>query len=306
MIRNKAYKPQDVDFQLGDIVSKQSPYKVLLCSPDYFEILDVKNSYMSTNVGSTQQQLAIAQWNNLRAIYSDLEKRNIIEELLIINGEEGCEDMVFCANQTFPWISEDGTKMIVLSNMRHDSRKQEIQYFDSFFKSIQYDTIILNSPSHFEGMGDAIPLPGKNLIFGGYGFRTDFEVYERLADQIQAPIISLELVDESFYHLDTCFLPLDSRNVILYPQAFSEESYRFLEQHFECVITIPKSEAKNLFSINAHCFTGMKGEKVAIIQEGATNTIGYLNDLDYEIFETDTSEFMKSGGSVFCMKMMLY
>jgi N-dimethylarginine dimethylaminohydrolase len=26
----------------------------------------------------------------------------------------------------------------------------------------------------------------------------------------------------------------------------------------------------------------------------------------YEVYETETGEFMKSGGSVFCMKMMMY
>jgi len=30
-----------------------------------------------------------------------------------------------------------------------------------------------------------------------------------------------------------------------------------------------------------------------------------LKQCGYRIYETETSEFMKSGGSVFCMKMMM-
>ena len=46
------------------------------------------------------------------------------------------------------------------------------------------------------------------------------------------------------------------------------------------------------------------GVKTAILQHGSTVTVDVLDKEGYNVIEIDTSEFMKSGGSVFCMKMM--
>ena len=47
-------------------------------------------------------------------------------------------------------------------------------------------------------------------------------------------------------------------------------------------------------------------KKVAVLQKGSVQAIEALKAEGYEIEEIETSAFMKSGGSVFCMKMMIY
>jgi len=46
--------------------------------------------------------------------------------------------------------------------------------------------------------------------------------------------------------------------------------------------------------------------RTVVIQQGSERINRKLRALGYEVLEVDTSEFMKSGGSVFCMKMYLF
>jgi N-dimethylarginine dimethylaminohydrolase len=71
---------------------------------------------------------------------------------------------------------------------------------------------------------------------------------------------------------------------------------------FENVINAPEDEAKKLFACNATCPDG----KNVIIQKGCTNVNSALRDAGFTVHEVDTGEYLKSGGSVFCMKQMVW
>jgi N-dimethylarginine dimethylaminohydrolase len=124
---------------------------------------------------------------------------------------------------------------------------------------------------------------------------------------LQVPVVTLELVDERFYHLDTCFIPINEETVLLCPVAFSNDGLAALKKLFKNVIEVPVEEAETFFALNAHCINDQKtGKKKAVLHPGSTFTKNALIQYGYEVIETNTSEYMKSGGSVFCMKMMLY
>jgi N-dimethylarginine dimethylaminohydrolase len=152
-------------------------------------------------------------------------------------------------------------------------------------------------------MGDVIPHPGKKLLYGGYGHRTGIEAYHELAQMLDTPIVALELPNSKFYHLDTCFVPLSSTSVMLCREAFTETGLQIIGQLFAKVHVVPEDEAVASFSLNAHAFTA-HGHKIAILQKGSVVTKQILSDEGFEVYEIETGEFMKSGGSVFCMKMM--
>jgi N-dimethylarginine dimethylaminohydrolase len=42
-----------------------------------------------------------------------------------------------------------------------------------------------------------------------------------------------------------------------------------------------------------------------LIQKGSADTVDALKQRGLDVFEVETSEFMKSGGSVFCLKQEL-
>ena len=234
-----------------------------------------------------------------------LKSKGIINDVLEIKGEAGLEDMVFCANQTFPWVMEDGRKVVIMSKMKHESRQLEVMFFEEFFRDLGYEILHLQKPGFFEGMGDLIPHPGKRLLYGGYGHRTSEGTYEELEQLLDTPVITLELVDKRFYHLDTCFMPIDEQSVLISEIAFSSEGIEKIKKLYDNVVSIPIHEAAENFSLNSHCIRS-QDQRSAILQQGNTVTIEKLRSSGYEISEIDTSEFIKSGGSVFCMKMMVY
>ncbi|HRO43399.1 MAG TPA: arginine deiminase-related protein [Flavipsychrobacter sp.] len=297
------FKNSPLPFSLSEISNRTEHDSVLLCTPDHFDIVDEKNVHMAGNIGSTNQVKVFEQWNALKSVYENLKHETGLQEISVLNGAEGCEDMVFCANQTFPWQKETGEKVVVMSKMRHASRQKEVQYFEDFFVSKGFTPLHFSSNISFEGMGDVIPHPHKRLLYGGYGHRTVASAYEELSQMLNVPVIALELVNPKFYHLDTCFVPLTESNVMLCKEAFSNEGINLLQHLFETIHFIPEEEAEKFFSLNAHVMD-IDGKRTAILQKGSEVTKQVLEQEGYRIIELDTSEFMKSGGSVFCMKMM--
>ena len=303
---NRVYKPSEVNFRIEDVEERQAPRKVLMCTPDFFKVVDVKNVYMEDNIGNIDTTLAQEQWQSLKSTYLKLRQRGILEEVYVIKGVEGLEDMVFAANQSFPWLLDD-EKLVILSKMRHERRQREVPYFRDYYHTLGYRTIELNKTKNFEGRGDVILHFGKNLIYGGYGYRSNADAYIEIAELLKVPVVTLELIDPRFYHLDTCFIPVDQHTVFLVPDAFTEDGLAGLSKLFRNIIKIPVEEAEQFFALNAHCINDIAtGAKVAIVQTGTTVMKHELELQGFEVLELDTSEFMKSGGSVFCMKMMLY
>jgi len=298
------HKISDLDFKVEQLPDRKEPLKVLLCTPDYFEVVDVKNPYMKGNLNATDKEKAMQQWNLLKDIYLRLVAENMLQQCLQLKGAEGCEDMVFAANQSFPWLTEDGKHLVVLSKMRHPSRQKEVKYFEEFYQKQGYETLELKNTKLFEGMGDTIPHPGKKLLYGGFGHRTEPKAYDEISQLLNVPIVALELVNEKYYHLDTCFLPLSADTVLVCRSAFSDEAFELIKKLFKHVIVAPEDEAEQ-FALNAHALVTEK-RKLAIIQKGLTKTTTILRNAGFEVVETETSEYMKSGGSVFCMKMMIY
>ncbi len=302
---SQLYRPGNFPFSLEAMASRVEPTRILMVSPEFFDIIDVKNVHMTGHLGRTDRKKAFAQWYSLKDIYESLVKEGILDEVFVINGTEGCEDMVFAANQSFPWISTTGNKQVVLSKMRHLSRQREVPAFRDFYTSRKYELLELQQARLFEGMGDAIPLPGRRLLFGGFGHRSDLNALEELSSTLNTPVIALELINDKFYHLDTCFIPLDTNTVLLYPGAFRPDDLAGLGKLFKNVIEIPLEEAEKGFSLNAHCINSPNG-RAAIIHAGNPYTCKVLEENGFKVYTTDTSEYIKSGGSVFCMKMMWY
>jgi N-dimethylarginine dimethylaminohydrolase len=305
--KNKVFNASEANFSIKEIDLRQEPRKVLMCTPEYFDIIDIKNPHMEGNEGKLKKDLSVKQWNDIKEIYKSLASSGTLENFLEIKGEPGCEDMVFAANQSFPWITKEGEKIVIMSKMRHPSRQKEVGFFENFYRNAGYKIIHLKKTELFEGMGDAIPHYGRKLIYGGYGHRTDKYAYNELVEILKVPVVLLELTDKKFYHLDTCFLPLDEETVMLYSHAFKKSDLDGIHKLFKTVIDIPQSEACHNFALNAHIINDQKSQKkIAIIQKGSIYTNKVLAEHGFEIKEAETSEYIKSGGSVFCMKMMIY
>ena len=288
-----------IDFSLTDIPSMPAPSNVMMVKPTYFDVEYVINPHMKNQIGQVDKMQAQNEWDHLQDGFEELGF-----DVHVIDGVKGLPDMVFCANQSLPFIDNDGTKKVIMSIMHAPQRKKGVDVIEAWYKTRGYEILHLDSSkvNDFEGMGDAIWHFKRKLLWGGYGFRSSISAYEQISEMLDTPIIALELVDDKYYHLDTCFCVLNEKNVLIYPDAFTENGLELINHMFENVIEATSYEAEKMFAVNATCPDG----KNVLIQQGCTDVNQKLRDAKFSVHEYSTYEFIKSGGSVICMKMMLW
>ncbi len=269
---------------------------VLMADPEHFDVTYVINPHMEGNVGNVDRPLAQRQWKALHDAYQSLGF-----EVNVIPGQPGLPDLVFTANQSFPVQRLDGSWAVVMSRMRSERRRPEVPFVQAFYEEREADVIHLTDEAgYFEACGDCRWHPQRRLIYGGYGFRTKRSALQQLADSIDVPVVPLRLIDPRFYHLDTCLSPLTEDAALVVEEAFTPGGLDFLRRCFPELIPVPHDEAVHGFAANGNCPDG----KHFVVHHGNVQTRRNVEALGIEVMDIDTSEFIKSGGSVFCMTMM--
>ncbi len=271
--------------------------RVLLCPPDYFDVVDQKNPYMSRE-SAVDRAKARTQWENLR----DVLQQNGCE-IETVSPIPGLEDMVFAANQVFVGAKEGYGKFVVLSRMVYESRQREVRFFAEWCREHAYQIIDLDFGSDYlEGHGDLLWHPNGSCIFAGYGFRSTRGGVDKFAAAMSKMGIAVEplrLVDPYCYHLDTCLCPLNDEAALIFPGAYSGEALAVLHKIWTRVHLLTADEAHRFMGngivINGSYITPYVTPQLekTLRDEGLTPVV------------VDTSEFEKAGGSCFCMKMFL-
>jgi N-dimethylarginine dimethylaminohydrolase len=287
------------DFAVDALPERPREVGVLLADPAYFDVEYVINPHMEGHIGTVDPAVARAQWTALRDVYARLGY-----EVHVLDGVPGLPDLVFTANQSFPAQLPSGQWVALLSVMHNPQRKGEVPIVKAWYDERGARTLAMRREEReiaFEGMGDAHWFPSRRFVVGGYGFRTDREAYDRIAAVLGCDIATVHLTDPRFYHLDTCLAPLDERTALWVPDAFEPTGRAVLQRIWEHLIEVPMDEASTLLACNGHCPDG----KHFIVQDGAVRTMEAVADAGFEVIPLDTGEFLKSGGSVFCMKLMI-
>ena len=259
--------------------------KILMCPPTYFGIEYVINPWMDM-ANQVDKNAVSKQWNNLK---DTLEEAGA--EIDLIEPQQSLPDMVFTANAG---LLRDN--IFIPSRFKFSERQREMQYWIQWFQNAGYEVKEIQSELPFEGAGDA--LSGK-VLFGGYGFRSSKESYKEIEEILSSEIIPLHLVDDRFYHLDTCFCPLNEESAILYEGAFDEESVHLLKEHIS-YFSVPEEEATR-FACNAVVIN-----KNVVLPTGCPETQKHLQSIGFTTFAVDMSEFLKSGGAAKCLTLKLF
>ena len=124
--------------------------------------------------------------------------------------QKGLPDMVFTANAALV-----SGRVAFLCNFRHKERQGEAEHFARWLEEHSFVVQRLPGASYFEGEGDAL-FCGETL-FCGYRIRSDVRSHEYLAEKLDCLAISLDLVNDRFYHVDTCFCPLPDGRAFYFP-----------------------------------------------------------------------------------------
>lgn len=271
--------------------------KVLLCAPNYFDVIDQKNPYM-TGKSPVDRVKARKQWDVLCGVLQQCGC-----DVETIDPVPGLEDMVFAANQVFIGEKAGYGKFVVPSHMVHASRQREVPFFIEWSRNHGYQVIELDfDQDRLEGHGDLLWHPDQSRIYAGYGFRSTrggIEKFTAAMAKMDIPVTPLQLVDAYCYHLDTCLCPLNNDAALVYPGAFSSDALASLHQYWRRIHLLTADEAHNFMGngivVNGSYITPHLTPQLdeALRQEGLKPVI------------VETSEFEKAGGSCFCLKTFL-
>jgi N-dimethylarginine dimethylaminohydrolase len=277
---------------MTSVVPTRKPVKrtVLMCKPDYFTVVYRINPWMDPAL-PTDTSLAVQQWQTLYDTYVGLGF-----DVHLIDPIDGLPDMVYAANGGF-----------VIDNIAYGAsftypqRQPEGPAYMDWFRDNGFD---VREPREInEGEGDFL-LVG-DVILAGTGFRSNSDSHEELAAISGREVITLNLINPSFYHLDTAIAVLDGspesgKGEIAYlPSAFDEPSLEILRERYPEAILVTEEDAAVL-GLNSFS----DGYNV-VIASRAINFERQLRERGFNPIGVDLSELLLGGGGVKCCTLEL-
>lgn len=262
----------------------------LMCAPNHFEVAYVINPWMEGNIACSRGDAAMHQWNALARLIG------AVANVERIPPAAGVPDMVFTANAGLVL----GDKF-VLSRFRHAERRGEEPHFAKWFGAHGFQVLTLPPDMHFEGAGDALLDRELPLLWLGYGHRSSASCAPLLSDGLDIDVEPLRLIDERFYHLDTCFCPLEGGYLMYYPQAFDVASQARIAARVPAERRIAVTDADAFdFACNA-----VESSGSIFLNRASAALVGELQSRGFSVYQTELSEFMKAGGSAKCLTLKL-
>ncbi len=264
--------------------------RFLMCAPDHYDVDYVINPWMEGNVHRSSKALASQQWTGLREVLAARAQVELIEP------QPGLPDLVFTANAA---VVVENTA--VLARFFHPERQGEEPCFQRWFADQGYRVELLPADLPFEGAGDALLDRSGGWLWAGYGFRSELDAHPLLAKALGVEVLSLRLMDERFYHLDTCFCPLADGTLLYYPSAFDFYSNRLIESRLSPEKRLVVGEADALaFACNA-----VNVGDTVILNQASAELRRQLEERGYTVLETPLTEFLKAGGAAKCLTLRL-
>lgn len=263
---------------------------VLMCRPEHFTVAYRINPWMHPEI-PTDTSLALRQWDVLHRTYLDLGF-----DVRLIDPIDGLPDMVYAANGGF-----------VLDGIAYGARFQYLERgpegpaYMEWFAANGFE--VREPVSVNEGEGDFL-LVGDRIL-AGTGFRSDSASHGELRSIYGREVVTLTLVDPSFYHLDTALAVLDpglaggAENIAYLPRAFAPESRAWLEEQYPDAILVNDADA-SVLGLNSFS----DGYNV-VIASRATDFERQLRERGYNPIGVDLSELLLGGGGVKCCTLEL-
>ncbi|ABM12122.1 amidinotransferase [Mycolicibacterium vanbaalenii PYR-1] len=269
----------------GTTARTARPRRYVMTPPHFFAVDYVINPWMDTS-SSVDVDRALSQWETLRQTYIGLG--HAVE---LVDPVAGLPDMVYAAN--------GGTVIngrAVVARFAHQERAGEAVAYAEWMSRNGYlpvETTHVN-----EGQGDFLAV-GATLL-AGHGFRTDRRAHDEVAAHVGMPVVSLELTDPRFYHLDTALAVLDDATIAYYPPAFTHQSRATLTRLFPGAIEVASADAYvlglNVVSDGLH----------VVLPSAATGFAEQLDAAGFRPVGVDLSELLKGGGSVKCCTLEVH
>ena len=257
---------------------------VLMCRPEFFTVSYRINPWMHPE-DPTDTSLAVQQWEVLYNTYVELGF-----DVKLIDPIDGLPDMVYAANGGY-----------VIDNIAYGAsftyaeRQPEGPAYMDWFRENGFDVRVPENIN--EGEGDFL-LVGERIL-AGTGFRSASNSHEEIAEIFGREVVTLNLINPSFYHLDTAIAVLDDTNIAYLESAFDEVSLAILRNLYPDAIIATEEDAAVL-GLNSYS----DGYNV-VIASRAKDFERQLRERGYNPIGVDLSELLLGGGGVKCCTLEL-
>jgi N-dimethylarginine dimethylaminohydrolase len=256
-----------------------------MTAPTFFAIEYAINPWMDTST-PVDTHLALSQWETLRQTYKELG--HTVE---LVEPVAGLPDMVYAANGG---LMVNGNA--VVARFAYPQRTGESAAYAEWMARHGYQPVQTRHVN--EGQGDLLVV--GSIMLAGYGFRTDRRAHDEISALLHMPVVSLELVDPRFYHLDTALAVLDDTTIAYYPPAFSRQSRAKLLELFPDAIEAADADA-DVLGLNA-VSDGLN----VVLPAAATGFAERLRAAGFRPIGIDLTELLKGGGSIKCCTLEVH
>ncbi|GAA1724955.1 arginine deiminase-related protein [Isoptericola hypogeus] len=283
-----------------------TPRHFLMCPPTYFDVVYEINPWMDLGV-PVDTDRALAQWAALKAAYE--AHGHTVE---VIDPVPGLPDMVYAANGG---VVVGGRALA--ARFTYPERQPEGGAYEAWFAAAAAHGVVSLGQAAEQNEGEGDLLLAGDVMLAGTGFRTSRPAHAEVAERLGVDVVTLELVDPRYYHLDTALAVLDAGGtaaggpagshvgssvgpVVAYlPEAFSPASRAVLAERFpDAVLATPRDAA--VLGLNA-----VSDGRHVFLTDRATGMHDLLRERGFEPVGIDLSELLKGGGSVKCCTLEL-
>ncbi|MEW1908176.1 dimethylargininase [Kitasatospora sp. NPDC085895] len=259
--------------------------RYLLCPPTHFAVDYAINPWMDPG-RPVDGAAAERQWRRLRAVL-----RGLGHEVATVDPLPGLPDMVFTANGA---TVVDGR--VLVARFKHAQRAGEAAAHRRWFAGAGFRPVHTASLVN-EGEGDLL-VAGRRILAGS-GFRTTAPAHREAQRLLGLPVVTLQLVDPRFYHLDTALAVLSDDQIMYWPPAFSAASRRLLAALYPDAVRAEAADAA-VFGLNAVC----DGRHV-VLPRAATSLAAQVHARGYRPVPVEMPELLKAGGGPKCCTLEL-
>jgi len=295
--------PADLGRPIHELNALPPARRVLIADPRDYEVRYAINPHMLDGSGelrTVDRDLARKQWRGMRAAFEEAGL-----EVDVLPPLDHHPDLCFCANPAL-WIpaeaAPDGEQHLVRSRMANAERRGEVAHLVEHMSVRGVEIEGIEGPAdRFEGSGDGMFHPGRRLLWGGVGPRTELAAWAEIGERFELPVAAVQLVDPHFYHLDTCLTPLDEERCLWFPPAFNEAGAEMIRAFFPGAIEVGEREAREGLACNSWSPDGQR----VFVPDGCEETASALGRHGFQVIEIECGEFRKAGGAVFCLKLVI-
>lgn len=288
---------------------------LLMGDPAHFSVVGGANPHTRDRWGQRKgvdRARAIRQWNALKSLMEDHAFR-----VVVIPPDAARPGLVYPANAGAR-IGGD----FLLSRLTPTRAAEE----EVYARVVSFLGLHLRSLAHrFEGEADLFPAGSHYIFTSGalerqrfaprwgippwkriYGFRSAPAALDEIITQTQLPrpVLRLTLVDEAFYHGDTCLCAFgkDRGDLLYWGEALAPASADLVRRTYgERAIPLDRADGE-IYAANSFSFE-RGGRSYLVVPKGISEDLAArIAERGVEILPVDVTEFhKKGGGSVKCM-----